>query len=41
MKLKLLKATEFRGKKYKKGASVDVPDGVANKMILNSLAQKA
>ena len=41
MKLKLLKATEFRGKKYKKGASIEVPSNLANKMILNSLAKKA
>ncbi len=40
MKVTLLKATEFRGKRYKKGVSIDIPESLANKMILNSLAQK-
>lgn len=40
MKVKLLKTTEFRGKKYKKGVKIKLPDGVANKLILNGLAQK-
>jgi len=40
MKLKLLKATEYRGKKYKKRDSIEVPDNLGNKMILNSLATK-
>ena len=40
MKVKLLKQTEFRGKKYKKGASLEVPENLAHKMILNCIAEK-
>ena len=40
MKVKLLKATEFRAKKYKKGAVVEMPDGIANRLLLNGLAKK-
>ena len=40
MKVQFLKATEFRGKKYKKGQKAVLPEGIAFKMIANGLAQK-
>ena len=40
MKVKLLKATTFRGQKLKKDAVVEVPDGLGNLMISNSEAVK-
>ena len=40
MKVKLLEGTDFRGVSYKKGKVLDVPDGLAHKMFLNSKAEK-
>jgi len=40
MKVKLLVATDFRGASHKKGDVLDIPDGLANKMFLNSKAEK-
>ena len=40
MKIKIKKATTFRGKKYKKNSVIELPEGVANKMIANGLATK-
>jgi len=39
MKVKLLVDIDFRGASYKKGDVLDVPDGLANKMFLNSEAE--
>jgi len=40
MRVKLLVATDFRGASHKKGDVLDVPNGLANKMFLNSKAEK-
>jgi len=41
MQVQFLKATEFRGKKYKKGAKSTLPEGVSFKLIASGLAVKA
>jgi len=40
MKVQFLKATEFRGKKYKKNAKAALPEGVAFKLIASGLAKR-
>ena len=40
MRVQFLKATEFRGKKYKKNAKAELPISLAFKLISNSLAKR-
>ena len=41
MLVKLLERTTFRGKKYKKGAEVELPNAIALRLIAVSKAKKA
>jgi hypothetical protein len=40
MKLRLSEATEFRGKKYKKGDKADIPEGASFKIVASGKAEK-
>lgn len=41
MKLKLLKPIDFRTDKFKAGDVVEMPEGLAQKLILDGIALKA
>ena len=41
MKLKLLKPIDFRTDKFKEGDLVEIPEGLAQKLILDGIAIKA